>query len=313
MDKYRNILVVVNPEEERQVALERAVKVAALEQDAKLTLLLPIYDFSYEMTSMLSSDERKEMQEGVIGQRREWLDTIVEPYRKHRPVDVKVVWHSRPFECILQEVLTHEYDLVVKGTHHHSFLQTFIFTPTDWHLLRKCPCPILLVKESEWIRGGHIVAAINCTSDDEEQQKLNDRITAEGIEVAELLGADLYLVNSYPSTPVNVAIELPEFDPKAYNDAISEHHQMLMKQHAGRFGIGQAWTRVEEGLPEEVLPDIARNLNASLMIMGCVGRTGLSAALLGNTAEQVIDQLHCDLLILKPDGYVCPMQPRHKA
>ena len=311
MVKYQNILVVINPEEERQIALERAVKVAELDENAHLTLLLTIYDFSYEMTAMLSVDERQEMRDGVISQRREWLDEILTPYRAQGiECEVKVVWHNRPFECVIQEVLEQRHDLVVKATHHHSFLQTFIFTPTDWHLLRKCPCPVLLVKEGHWQRGGNIIAAINCSSDDPDQKLLNERITQEGSDIAELLGSNLYLVNTYPGTPVNVAIELPEFDPNAYNEAIRKHHESLLLSHADKFGIGHLWTRVAEGLPEEVLPDMAEELKATLMIMGCVGRTGLSAALLGNTAEHVIDRLSCDILILKPADYSCPVDSR---
>ena len=258
MVKYQNILVVINPEEERQIALERAVKVAELDENAHLTLLLTIYDFSYEMTAMLSVDERQEMRDGVISQRREWLDEILTPYRAQGiECEVKVVWHNRPFECVIQEVLEQRHDLVVKATHHHSFLQTFIFTPTDWHLLRKCPCPVLLVKEGHWQRGGNIIAAINCSSDDPDQKLLNERITQEGSDIAELLGSNLYLVNTYPGTPVNVAIELPEFDPNAYNEAIRKHHESLLLSHADKFGIGHLWTRVAEGLPEEVLPDMA--------------------------------------------------------
>ncbi len=68
-----------------------------------------------------------------------------------------------------------------------------------------------------------------------------------------------------------------------------------------------------EGLPEEVLPDLAGELQATLMIMGCVGRTGLSAALLGNTAEHVVDRLACDMLILKPADYSCPVDSRRPA
>ena len=318
MVKYQNILVVINPEEERQIALERAVKVAELDENAHLTLLLTIYDFSYEMTAMLSVDERQEMRDGVISQRREWLDEILTPYRAQGiECEVKVVWHNRPFECVIQEVLEQRHDLVVKATHHHSFLQTFIFTPTDSHLLRrlryKCggwPCPVLLVKEGHWQRGGNIIAAINCSSDDPDQKLLNERITQEGSDIAELLGSNLYLVNTYPGTPVNVAIELPEFDPNAYNEAIRKHHESLLLSHADKFGIGHLWTRVAEGLPEEVLPDMAEELKATLMIMGCVGRTGLSAALLGNTAEHVIDRLSCDILILKPADYSFPVDSR---
>ncbi|MFM7968541.1 universal stress protein UspE [Aeromonas sp. A-5] len=311
MVKYQNILVVINPEEERQIALERAVKVAELDENAHLTLLLTIYDFSYEMTAMLSVDERQEMRHGVISQRREWLDEILTPYRAQGiDCEVKVVWHNRPFECVIQEVLEQRHDLVVKATHHHSFLQTFIFTPTDWHLLRKCPCPVLLVKEGHWQAG---------RQHHRRHQLLKRRPRSEtaqrtdhpgGSDIAELLGSNLYLVNTYPGTPVNVAIELPEFDPNAYNEAIRKHHESLLLAHADKFGIGHLWTRVAEGLPEEVLPDMAEELKATLMIMGCVGRTGLSAALLGNTAEHVIDRLSCDILILKPADYSCPVDSR---
>jgi len=42
-------------------------------------------------------------------------------------------------------------------------------------------------------------------------------------------------------------------------------------------------------------------------VLGTIGRTGLSAAFLGNTAEQVIDHLRCDLLALKPDDFKSPI------
>ena len=174
------------------------------------------------------------------------------------------------------------------------------------------PLPRAAGEEGHWQRGGNIIAAINCSSDDQDQKLLNERIT-EGIAIAELLGSNLYLVNTYPGTPVNVAIELPEFDPNAYNDAIRKHHESLLLSHADKYGIGHLWTRVAEGLPEEVLPDLAGELQATLMIMGCVGRTGLSAALLGNTAEHVVDRLACDMLILKPADYSCPVDSRRPA
>ncbi len=44
------------------------------------------------------------------------------------------------------------------------------------------------------------------------------------------------------------------------------------------------------------------------MVLGTIGRTGLSAAFLGNTAEQVIDHLRCDLLVIKPDQYQTPVE-----
>ncbi|EAR53271.1 Putative universal stress protein family protein, partial [Photobacterium sp. SKA34] len=80
MQKYKNILVVADPEKEQQPAISRAVHLAKISKDVKIIIFLAIYDFSYEMTSMLSTAERDAMRRGVVMQREEWLKEIVQPY-----------------------------------------------------------------------------------------------------------------------------------------------------------------------------------------------------------------------------------------
>ncbi len=311
MVKYRNILVVIDPTKDEQTSLTRAVYICEHEDDAHLKLFLSIYDFSYEMTSMLSMEEREAMRSGVIEQQQEWLQELAAPYKeKGLNVETKVVWHNRPFESIILETLSFGHDLVVKGTHKHAKLQSVLFTPTDWHLIRKCPAPLLLVKEHDWPEGGRILAAVNCASDDEEHEDLNEKITLEALDIAKMIDAQVHLVNAYPSTPVNIAIELPDFDPQAYNESIRKHHTEVTTGHADKYGIAADRLHVTEGLAEDVIPEISKELDAELVVLGTVGRTGLSAALIGNTAEHVIDSLDCDLLALKPMDYVSPV--KHK-
>ena len=47
---------------------------------------------------------------------------------------------------------------------------------------------------------------------------------------------------------------------------------------------------VKEGLPEKVIPQVAETLDAELVVIGTVGRVGISA-LIGNTAEHVMTNL----------------------
>ena len=115
------------------------------------------------------------------------------------------------------------------------------------------------------------------------------------------------LVNTYPATPVNIAIEIPEFNPSQYNEAVKKHHEDETFALAEENGLTQQDCVVKEGLPEDVIPFIAKEKDAELVVIGTVGRTGLSAALVGNTAEHVIDSLDCDVLALKPDGYKSPL------
>jgi len=262
------------------------------------------------MTSMLSSDERQAMRRGVIQQREEWLKDIIRPHVSAGvEIDILVVWHNRPYEAVIAEVYSHHHDLLIKATHKHDKIGSVIFTPTDWHLLRKCPCPVLLVKEHSWPENGKVLACVNLAAESDTHEALNDKIISEAKNMAEVLVAEVNLVNAYPATPVNITIELPEFDPATYTDAVRGHHLTSMKALRQKHGIDAEKTHVVEGLPEDVIPKVAEELDAELVILGTTGRTGLSAVFIGNTAEHTIDSLNCDLLALKPDGYISPLDP----
>ena len=307
MNSIKKILAVIDPSKEQQKGLLRSFELAK-KSGASITAFLSIYDFSYEMTTMLSHDERDAMREAVIQSKRQSIENLIAPYQGELTINCEVIWHNRPFEAIIAHVIDHEYDLVVKGTHQHDTLKSVIFTPTDWHLIRKCPTPVLLVKEHAWPENGHVLAAVHASCEDEQHQSLNHRIIKDAQFVAHLATADVHLVNSYPGTPVNIAIEIPEFNASDFNESVKAHHKTCTESIATQYGISSEFCHVKEGLPEDVIPMIANKIDAELVVIGTVGRTGFSAALIGNTAEHVIDSLNCDVLALKPEGYVSPLQ-----
>ncbi|MBU2924318.1 universal stress protein UspE [Colwellia sp. 4_MG-2023] len=312
MKTYQKILVVIDPSTDEQKALQRAIDLAANIKasggQVEITAFLSIFDFSYEMTTILSNDDRGAMRQSVIKDKELWLEGIISDLKPDIDISNLVVWHNRPFESIIEQVIQNNYDLVIKGTHQHDRFKSVIFTPTDWHILRKCPCPVLLVKEHEWPSNGNILAAINVGSDETEHNSLNNKITKEAKNLAQLIQGNVHLVNSFPGTPVNIAIEIPEFNSSEYNNTMLQHHKKSMAAHATEFEIDITNTHVEEGLPERVIEEVADKIDAELVVLGTIGRTGISAALIGNTAEHVIDQLNCDVLALKPEGYVSPLQ-----
>jgi len=305
MMEYKNILVMVDPTRQEQPSLARAAFLAR-SYGAKISAFLSIYDLSYEMTSMLSQDERLAMQQGVMSQHRQWLTDITDQYHDIT-VDCHIVWHKRPFEAAISHVLKHNIDLVVKSTHKHDKLKSIIFTPTDWHLLRKSPCDVLLVKEHEWPSDGTIITAVNAVTEDPDHINLNGKVMQHAVDLAKVITAQVKVVNGFPGTPVNIAIEIPEFNTTQYNESVKKHHINGCLDIAKSYGLTAADCLVEEGLPEDVIPAISRRLDAELVIIGTIGRTGLSAAFIGNTAEHVIDNIDCDLLAVKPDGFVSPV------
>ncbi len=258
METIKRIIAVIDPTKDDQNALARSIDLAK-KSGASITAFMTVYDFSYEMTTMLSGDEREAMRKAVLKDRELWLKDLVSPYQNIN-INTQVIWHNRPYEAIINTVINDKYDLVIKGTHQHGALKAVIFTPTDWHLVRKCPTPVLFVKDMAWPAHGNILAAVNAVSENDQHLSLNKRIIKDAQFLCELANAKLNLVNAYPATPVNIAIEIPEFNPGLYNESVKKHHIESTNELASEFNLTSDQCFIEEGLPEDVIPDVAKTL-----------------------------------------------------
>jgi universal stress protein E len=308
MEKMQTLLVVLEPNSIKQPALIRAVYLAQRLQ-AQITVVTTLYNFSYELTSLMSQD-REAVKLALIQEHQAWVQAVLAPYQETGLViKVHIEWHRHLFESVIQFAMQHRFDLIMKATYAHEGIQSIVFTPTDWHLLRKSPIPVLLVHDEVWPEQGNIMCALDVVADRDEHVQLNHALIQASLHWEKLLEAEVHLVNSYPETPVNIAIELPDFDVQAYNESIKTQHEQKMLTLANAFDLAPSQCHVQAGLPEDIIPEKALQLNVELVIIGMAGRTGLSAALIGNTAEHVIDNLRCDLLAIKSADYRSPVMP----
>jgi universal stress protein E len=53
---------------------------------------------------------------------------------------------------------------------------------------------------------------------------------------------------------------------------------------------------------------MAREKEIDLIVMGTVGRTGLSGMLIGNTAEKILRHIACSVLAVKANGFRSPVK-----
>jgi universal stress protein E len=56
-----------------------------------------------------------------------------------------------------------------------------------------------------------------------------------------------------------------------------------------------------------VIPDLAEELRAELIVMGTVRHTGIEGMLIGSTAETILHRIDCSVLAVKPEGFVTPV------
>jgi nucleotide-binding universal stress UspA family protein len=64
--------------------------------------------------------------------------------------------------------------------------------------------------------------------------------------------------------------------------------------------------RLEEGEPAEVIPQVAREIGADLILLGTHGRTGLERLLLGSVAEEVARKAPCPVVSVRVPGPETP-------
>ena len=87
-------------------------------------------------------------------------------------------------------------------------------------------------------------------------------------------------------------------------DALRAEHTEAVERLCTEHGIPPERTHVHQGGTRDGLLALTDQLRADAVVMGALSRSGLKGLFLGNTAEDVLDRLHCDLIIVKPAGFV---------
>jgi universal stress protein E len=59
--------------------------------------------------------------------------------------------------------------------------------------------------------------------------------------------------------------------------------------------------------PVNAIAEAARNSRCAITVLGGISRSGLKSLLVGNTAERILDDLRCDVLVVKPVHFRNPV------
>ena len=143
MKRFKQILCVVAPGKQGQLALERAVSLAE-NNNAKLTVatVTPLLTADIEITN--GGPVSADLQKAIVSVKQQELESLVQPYRERLAIQTTVLIGTSFLE-IIREVLRQGHDLVIKVTDTADWLDR-LFGSEDMHLLRKCPCPVWVVR-----------------------------------------------------------------------------------------------------------------------------------------------------------------------
>ncbi len=310
---FKHILVAVaDPTAKNAPALTRAAALAK-RTGAKLTLFHSLYSPYVAGEQFYSPDALQKDIEGAVNARKAELERIANGMRYLGiDVHVRVRWDYPVHESIVREAMREKIDLLVIGSHRHGAAARLVLTNTDWQLIRLCPCPVLLVKTGRRYDRPRVLCAVDPLHAHGKPGELDGLLLSTAGSFAEAFGGKLHAAHFYPlATPFTSGLLV---EPLPLPAEIGEQHQREVQKAfdevVGPHELGPRRSHLRLGLPVDELPALAEEIDAHMVVMGAVSRSGLKRLFIGNTAERVIDALKCDVLVVKPKTFKSPVPKR---
>jgi universal stress protein E len=306
MRSIRRILVAVkDPSAKSLPAVEKAAQLAHV-FGADLELF-------HGIAERLSADAYIYQEGGLAGAERSMrsryragLESVADRLRESGlRVNVTAEWDFPVYEAIVRRARRAKTDLIVAECHAGKRVAPWLLHVTDWELLRTSPIPVLLVKNAKPYRRPLILAALDPSHVFSKPVKLDEVILRAAGAFARALRGSLHAMHAYSPVPIAVAPvggaeaivameALPALEAKA--------RKALDRAVRGK--VPRARQHLVADVAVEAIPETARQTGAALVVMGAVSRSGLKRLFIGNTAERILNELTCDVLVVKPARFV---------
>jgi nucleotide-binding universal stress UspA family protein len=303
MEPFKSILVDIDATVPAHPALERSIRLAR-NAGARLTICdvttVPPYAQRYLPPGI---------EEEMVSRRRQQLARIASAVTGV-PAEPKLLV-GRPGTALVQEVLRSNHDLLVRS-HARDLAASGrkAFGAIDLELLRKCPCPVLLVQPGTR-EPSQVAGAVNASTEEASERALNVKIVELTLLMAALEGSVPVVLQAWaPFAEGMIRSHSSEEAFAAYVEDVRRRTEADLARLTQAFGDRMADVRTlhRRGEPEDVIPEFAIAEGIDVVVMGTVARSGIAGLLLGNTAERVLAKLPCSILAVKPDGFESPVR-----
>lgn len=310
MRRFQSILYVTRGTADQSDALQQALSLArnnaaalhALVVSPPLPKAFTEYGAGFETTLV---DRLK----GSIASAQAVLK--MNPDEVHVEVDVEC--GDRPAARIVRRALRNAHDMLIKDA--EAADRSAGLRALDMELLRLCPCPVWLcrpLKHSD--EEMSIAVAVDPQSAEPAGRDLAIQLLRLSRSLTDAFHARLNVISCWdfefeeylrhqpwmklPQVDIDRSVLTAERDHRAALDAVIEDAGIA----------GPLKVHHQRGRPDQTILRLVDDLHIDLLVMGTVARAGIPGLFIGNTAENVMSEIRCSLLALKPNGFVSPVR-----
>jgi universal stress protein E len=269
MPLHGKTLVIVDPSSaggllalERALTTNELLKTSGYAEPLQLNVLLAVD------ADNVDTSARNE----AILRNNDWLlENIYHRLRASGYVfKIDISWSTDWYGTILRAAAAEPVDMIMLPLAHKPRESGRLLNESVWRLMRTCKVPILFAQPTTAPQRKVLLAAVNFQSHKPAHQHLNEQTLAASKALAKLYGADLHLVN-------------------AYADSL---HYPDRGQLANSSGIETGRIHVRSGDPDDVIAQVAKEIDADIVILGTRPR---ESRWRGTTSERIITKVNCDI------------------
>jgi universal stress protein E len=210
---------------------------------------------------------------------------------------------------IIKQVLRGQHDLVVVGTRNRTGLRRLLFGSASLKVLRRCPCPVLVVKPGHGSRPLNTLVASDLKPVSETAMRL-------GLGLGKLIGGKVHVLHvvEYPLDSLWGSVDT-ERDTVDYHRRGRDTAVRTLQEQMERAGYRPRDPGVQihlaegvAGVPDTAIQQFIEAHQIDLLVMGTIGRGGILGIMIGNTAERLLPEVDCSLLAVKPPDFQSPVK-----
>jgi len=269
-EQPQRIFAVIDPQRFVQPAFERAEWIAA-RNGAILHLFCCLGEEG------VASDDPAAV--FAVERAKAWLRRLTEEASNYDiKTEIDVEWNPNWRERIAEAARECDADMIVKTVSRHSGLSRAFKTTSDWSVLRRAHCPVLLIDPRRPPQPRRILAAVKLNPGSDAYEVLNERVVSLSHQIAGALDAELDAVTVFKG-------EEMYFDRQKFAD---------------RCGLPRNRVHSVEGAPHREIAKAAEELQADILVIGTANhnKKDSGGSIIGDTAERIIDAVDTDLIVI---------------
>lgn len=284
---------------DRSISALREAARQAQARDAELTLVNTLEELRTQSVWTSLFEDLEELREHMLNERLEHLQSF---YDEHVDAETRGalsttfrVMSGRASDNILKLAEELDAQLIVVGSSGKGQAMATLLGSVSNDLVRQSHRPVMVVPDHEGdaqAPNGPILVPVDFSP-------VGIALLEHARTLAERDGTKLLVVHSIGSAPARMDRAF-SVDPGAIDRAVALQRQGL-EQIISALGLSDAVSvlQVEIGDAHSVIRDAAKKHSARLIVIGSHGHRGLQRWMLGNTAERVLREVLCPVLVLR--------------